>query len=199
MTEAILLEEAALDDTSVPLGYKRTNIGTFPEDWAIVNYVSVGSIIDGDRGINYPTEMDFQDNGYCLFLNAGNVTKFGFKFANCQFISVRQDEKLSKGKLRKGDIVLTTRGTVGNLAYFTPDIPYEHIRINSGMVILRRAPRKISNDYLFFVLRSHAVEAQLERLSFGSAQPQLTVKGISTVKIPLPPLRLNSGQSPGRC
>jgi type I restriction enzyme, S subunit len=39
------------------------------------------------------------------------------------------------------------------------------------------------------VLRSGAVKAQLERLSFGSAQPQLTVKGIGTLKIPLPPTK----------
>ncbi|HHD9127224.1 TPA: restriction endonuclease subunit S, partial [Streptococcus pneumoniae] len=35
------------------------------------------------------------------------------------------------------DIVLTTRGTVGNVAYYDELIKYKHLRINSGMVILR--------------------------------------------------------------
>ncbi|GAB6277479.1 MAG: hypothetical protein SAMD01599839_20190 [Rectinema sp.] len=45
-------------------------------------------IIDGDRGKNYPTQAEFQQNGYCLFLNAGNVTSGGFNFSDCVFISL---------------------------------------------------------------------------------------------------------------
>ena len=35
-------------------------------------------IIDGDRGKNYPNADDFTDDGFCLFLNAKNVTALGF-------------------------------------------------------------------------------------------------------------------------
>ncbi|MBQ6851770.1 MAG: restriction endonuclease subunit S, partial [Oscillospiraceae bacterium] len=35
-------------------------------------------IIDGDRGANYPKQEEFSDNGFCLFLNAKNVTANGF-------------------------------------------------------------------------------------------------------------------------
>ena len=30
-------------------------------------------IIDGDRGVNYPNGSDFQDEGYCLFMNTKNM------------------------------------------------------------------------------------------------------------------------------
>ena len=30
-------------------------------------------IVDGDRGVNYPKSSDFNDSGYCLFLNTKNV------------------------------------------------------------------------------------------------------------------------------
>jgi len=48
-------------------------------------------IIDGDRGKEYPKHSDFSDNGYCLFLNTGNVRPDGFDFSNCQFISEEKD------------------------------------------------------------------------------------------------------------
>jgi type I restriction enzyme S subunit len=102
---------------------------------------------------------------------------------------VEKDKKLSKGKLERGDVVLTTRGTLGNFAHFDKNIPFEHVRINSGMVILRNTSACVGNVYLHTILRSQIVASQIERLSFGSAQPQLTVKGISTLKIPLPPTR----------
>jgi type I restriction enzyme, S subunit len=71
-------------------------------------------IIDGDRGTNYPKQTDFKAVGHCLFLNAGNVTDKGFNFDDCMFISEEKDAALRKGKLQREDIVLTTRGTVGN-------------------------------------------------------------------------------------
>ena len=73
-------------------------------------------IIDGDRGKNYPAANDFSDSGYCLFLNAKNVTLDGFNFENCMYITKEKDETLRKGRLNRGDVVLTTRGTIGNLA-----------------------------------------------------------------------------------
>ena len=47
----------------------------------------MAEIIDGDRGKNYPQQHEFLDEGYCLFLNTGNVTKAGFSFDSNQFIS----------------------------------------------------------------------------------------------------------------
>jgi len=105
-------------------------------------------IIDGDRGKNYPKQEDFALSGHCLFLNAGNVTTSGFNFSNCAFISAEKDAALHKGKLRRHDIVLTTRGTVGNVAYFDDSIQQEHIRINSGMVIFRTRDQELYPRYL---------------------------------------------------
>ena len=51
---------------------------------------------------------------------------------------------------------------------------------------MRSTSSTVDHAYHYFVLRSRIVGSQIERLSFGSAQPQLTVKGIETLKIPLP-------------
>lgn len=174
--------------TAIPSGYKRTEVGLIPEGWEIDDLDALVTVIDGDRGAHYPSANEFTDSGYCLFLNAGNVTKDGFKFAERAFITRKKDTLLSKGRLRRSDVVLTTRGTVGNLAYYDASVPYDHIRINSGMVILRNESSSLDTDFLYAVLRSPVVQLQMERLSFGSAQPQLTVKGISKFQIIVPPL-----------
>ena len=118
-------------------GYNQTEVGVIPEDWELLALDSLGRVIDGDRGVNYPNDQDFRESGYCLFLNAGNVTKDGFRFDECAFITREKDAKLNKGKLKREDIVLTTRGTVGNFAYFDSGVPFDNLRINSGMVIFR--------------------------------------------------------------
>jgi type I restriction enzyme S subunit len=170
-------------------GYKQTEVGVIiPEEWKLLPFNALGAVIDGDRGVNYPSDQEFSESGHCLFLNAGNVTKDGFRFGECAFITREKDGKLSKGKLKRQDIVLTTRGTVGNFAYFDSSVPFDNVRINSGMVILRSEPSAIAPSFLYTLLQSHSVGVQIERLSFGSAQPQLTVKGISRLGIIVPPI-----------
>ncbi len=154
--------------------------------------VSMGSalfqIIDGDRGNNYPKTSDFFANEHCLFLNAKNVTKNGFVFQECQFITKEKDNLLRKGKLSKNDIVITTRGTIGNIAYYNNDIVYENIRINSGMIILRVLSEKVNHSYLYSAVKLIFEEKNIKRYITGTAQPQLPIRTINQIQIPIPPL-----------
>lgn len=143
--------------------------------------------IDGDRGKNYPKGDDFSKVGHCLFLNAGNVTKNGWDFSENVYISEEKDNLLRNGKLERGDIVLTTRGTVGNVVLYTDDIPYKHIRINSGMVIIRNN-NTCYNPYLYQYLRSYLFLGQVQQFQSGSAQPQIPISTLKKLTISLPPL-----------
>lgn len=137
--------------------------------------------IDGDRGKNYPKKDDLLKEGYCLFLNAKNVTLSGFKFDDLEFISKERDELLRKGKLKRGDIILTTRGTVGNIAYYDDSVDFENVRINSGMVILRK---KININPIYFqeiIRNTHVLESGMS----GSAQPQLPIRNLKNIKVPI--------------
>jgi len=143
--------------------------------------------IDGDRGKNYPKGEDFSEVGHCLFLNAGNVTKNGWNFSESVYISQEKDNLLRNGKLERGDIVLTTRGTVGNVVLYSDDIPYKHIRINSGMVIIRNN-NTCYNPYLYQYLRSYLFLGQVQQFQSGSAQPQIPISTLKKLTISLPPL-----------
>lgn len=147
----------------------------------------VFEIIDGDRGSNYPSKSEFTKSGYCVFLNTKNVPSSGFDFSNIDFISKERDELLRKGKLNKNDIVMTTRGTIGNVAIYTGDFPFDCIRINSGMVILR-SKSEFDRTYLYTLIKSDVFNAQLKNTSSGSAQPQLPIKDLKEIEIEVPDL-----------
>lgn len=142
----------------------------------------VCEIIDGDRGKNYPTADEFFDEGYCLFLNSKNVTSTGFNFDTCMFITKEKDEALRKGKLSRGDVVLTTRGTLGNLAFYTEDVPFEHVRINSGMVILRMRQNVVDEVYFIVQFKMQLADIK-EKVASGSAQPQLPISTMNKINI----------------
>lgn len=142
-------------------------------------------LIDGDRGKNYPKHNDFMENGYCLFLSAKNVTKSGFQFQETAFINETKDCELKAGKLKYGDIVLTTRGTVGNVAYYDSNNPYKHIRINSGMIIIRSDSKLWNPKFLYFILTSAFLQEQIVNLISGSAVPQLPARDIKKFILPV--------------
>ena len=163
-------------------------------DWKTIRIESSPiEIIDGDRGVNYPKLEEFFEDGYCLFLNTSNVTKQGFNFSKTQFITKEKDSLLRKGKLKQFDIVLTTRGTVGNIAYFDEKIPYKNIRINSGMVIFRNTNMNVvSTKYFYQFLKSNLFHDQVISFSSGSAQPQLPISDLKQIEFPIPPLSIQN-------
>ena len=145
-------------------------------------------VIDGDRGTNYPNGDDFSAEGYCLFMNAKNVTKNGFSFETKMFITKEKDEKLRKGKLKRNDLILTTRGSVGNIAFYDDSIKFENLRINSGMVLIRNENSKIDSRFIYSSFFTPKLNRIIDTISFGSAQPQLTVKEINLFKFNIPTL-----------
>ncbi|MBI2046029.1 MAG: N-6 DNA methylase [Parcubacteria group bacterium] len=158
------------------------------KDSEIINFGNdeVVEIIDGDRGENYPPKSEFKTSGYCVFLNTKNVTQNGFVFDEIDFISKERDEKLRKGKLHKNDVVLTTRGTIGNSALNDKSVKYNQIRLNSGMVVLRPNIKRIDPSFLWNVVRSKSVQDQFLKIKSGSAQPQLPIRNLVTIEFPLP-------------
>ncbi|HFU3800571.1 TPA: restriction endonuclease subunit S [Streptococcus suis] len=141
-------------------------------------------ILDGDRGKNYPAKSDLEKQGDCVFLNTGNVKINGFDFSDVDFISFEKDSSLRNGKLLRDDVVMTTRGTVGNIAYYSKDILFNHIRINSGMVIIRVNQENWIPYFIYLFLQSDLFKKQTQKLISGSAQPQLPISLLETIRIP---------------
>nr|WP_278733812.1 restriction endonuclease subunit S [Mediterraneibacter faecis] len=168
-TEQAILVETVINNHTVP-----TALGDLVD------------FIDGDRGKNYPTFDEFTSTGYCLFLNASNVTSTGFNFDNCMFVSEEKDKLMNKGHLSPYDIVLTSRGTIGNVALYDKHIKYENARINSGMLIIRPKTKRLSPYFIYALLKSSYMKAAVERFKSGSAQPQLPIKDLQKITFEIP-------------
>lgn len=144
-------------------------------------------VIDGDRGKNYPHQDELLREGSCVFLSANNVTSSGFKFDSVVFITEEKDKILRNGKLVRNDIVITTRGTVGNVGLFDSSVPFTDMRINSGMLIVR-CGEGVDCRYLYHVLRGSSFQQQILQVRSGTAQPQLPKSHFLRMKVELPPI-----------
>ncbi|MGE7910787.1 restriction endonuclease subunit S [Lysinibacillus xylanilyticus] len=161
----------------------------FTDVWEQRVLGDIFNILDGDRGKNYPGESDFLESGATLFLDTGNVKKNGFKFSTKKYITKEKDELLRSGKLELHDFVLTSRGTLGNVAYYDEKTRNNHpsVRINSAMLILRPSMRdEVSDDYMASVLRGNIIDTFMAKNHVGSAQPHITKRDFSNVNIGIP-------------
>jgi type I restriction enzyme, S subunit len=158
--------------------------------WHTASLKELVWLIDGDRGPRYPKQEDYSDEGPCLFLSTKNVRKPGFLFKDLQFISNDKHLELRAGTLKMDDVVVTTRGTLGNVAVFDQSVPFDLVRINSGMLALRRQKEsEILPHFLCYCIVSPIFTQQIEKYRSGSAQPQLPAGVLGLFQVPLPNIR----------
>ncbi|WP_164469570.1 restriction endonuclease subunit S [Aliarcobacter cryaerophilus] len=189
--KAIALHQKNIDEADIFMASVLNDVFVELEEKYEKKYLDeISFLIDGDRGSNYPKKEEFFENEFCLFLNAKNVTRNGFLFLEKQFIRKEKDSLLRKGKLDREDLIITTRGTIGNVAIYDKSIEFDNVRINSGMAIIRLKEKNlIYNRYIYKYLFAPQFLNYLSDVQSGSAQPQITIKNLKESIVPIPPLK----------
>lgn len=160
-------------------------VGKIPCDWEVKELNSIADLIDGDRSSNYPKESELVNEGI-VFLNTSNIKENKLELSNCNFITKRKFDSLKKGKIQRNDLIITMRGSIGNIAVF--DSIYDEGFINAQMCIIRSKDKNYNEQYIYHQLVGNKVQNILSIVSSGSAQPQLTVKELKSLKIIMPNL-----------
>ncbi len=156
-----------------------------PENWKWVRLASICSIINGDRGKNYPAKSTLKHEGI-PFISALNLNGVSvIQDENLLCLDDRQYELLSNGKLQKDDIVICIRGSLGKHGRY----PFDKGAIASSLVISRLFyAQEIMGDYEMIWLDSSAFPTEIKRYNSGTAQPNLAANSLEKFLIPLPPL-----------
>lgn len=169
----------------VRTGYKQTEVGVIPEDWEVKPIKSLNfDISDGNYSSKYPKASDFRAFGV-PFIRANNIKGLKVIDDDLRYISEEQHAELLSGHLKKNDILITTRGDIGQIAF----VPERHIdsNINAQLVRINVDKTKNSHRFVGYVLTFGIVQKQFESLQTGSALKQLPIGKLVTLNIPLPP------------
>lgn len=161
-----------------------------PNGWALQDFNSLKTAtIDGDRGKNYPKKEDYLQIGYALFLGADNIENGALSLEKTTFISKEKHESMRKGIVQEKDILLVMRGngTGRSCIYENKDKSYA-ARINSGLVIIRANSAHTDVQFFQQLILSPVIQKQFGSFMFGSAQPQLTIQLLKSLRFPFPPL-----------
>ena len=146
----------------------------------------IATLINGDRGKNYPSQADITDEGDIPFVNAGHLNGRKIDFEEMNYISQDKYKRLSSGKFVKGDVLYCLRGSLGKKAIVNDDVEGA---IASSLVIIRPNYDRIDGDYLMFSLDSPSIKEQLNKANNGSSQPNLSAASVREYQIELPDLK----------
>ena len=142
----------------------------------------VAQLINGDRSSSYPSGDEIKEHGI-LFLSTKNIREWRLDLTQTQFITEEKFAALSRGKLQRGDIVITLRGTLGQAAIF--DCAHETGFINAQMMIIRPSA-ELGSKYLLDYLAHDRTQYELSKGQSGSAVKQLTAKQIGELPVVVP-------------
>lgn len=151
-------------------------------DWPFLRLSEVCEIItDGTHHKPRYTQEGFK------FLSAKNVTKKVIDWVNIKYIDEQQHKELSRRvKPRRNDILLAKNGTTGVAAINDTD---EEFDIYVSLALLRPS-NLIDPYYLLYVINSELVKNQFNERLKGVGVPNLHLKEIKEVSIPVPSLNI---------
>ena len=168
----------------------------FPEfqsagEW---NFTTVGGLIeagclfapkDGNHGNIHPKSSDYVAKGI-PFIMASDLNVGLIDIENCHFISKEQADTLQKGFAKEGDVLLSHKGTVGEVAVvrkintpylmLTPQVTY--YRVNDR--------KKLSNEFLAQLFMADAFQANLVEVSGGGTRAYIGITEQVKLRVQLP-------------
>lgn len=144
-------------------------------------------IADGNYSSKYPNSSEFVESGI-PFIRANNLKGLTVVADDLRFITPKKHAELQKGHLLEGDVLITTRGEIGNVAVVPPS--FAGANINAQIVLLRPKESHINNRYLAHLLHSPQMKQRLHSYQNGVALKQLPIRLLLRVPLPVPPIQV---------
>ncbi len=132
------------------------------------------------------------ENGDCFLLSAKNIKNGIISFDQTdRKIDKSTRDKLSKRtNLAKDDVLVTTVGTVGELAIV--DENYQKYEFQRSVGIIKCNQEIVLPQYLYYLLKTESYNYYLHVVATGAAQPCIFLSTLKNIKVKLPNLHVQS-------
>ena len=161
----------------------NSEYGLIPKNWSLKRIDEMNlDISDGNYSSKYPTKQEFKDEGI-PFIRGTDFVGYSISKKALMFITPEKHSILKKGHLKKNDILITTRGEIGRIAFVSDDfidanINAQLIRVNGGSIYPR--------SFLGTALISDYIQNDIQSLVTGTALQQLPVGKFNQIKFLIP-------------
>jgi type I restriction enzyme, S subunit len=159
-------------------------LGEIPKGWEVG---TIGNFCDLQNGYAFKSK-DWQEDGVPV-VKIGSVKPAIVDIKDVSFVSHEIAREANNFRLCEGDILIGLTGYVGTIGR----IPKNNIPPLLNQRVARftfEKSKKIWYDFLYIMARESRFQQEVERLSHGSAQANVSTKSIKGIPSVLPPERV---------
>ncbi len=151
--------------------------------------VNLASLINNfKKGIEVGSN-EYSQNKEIPFIRVSDITNNGIDFSNVQkFISASLFENLKAYKPKENELLYSKDGTIG--ICLKADVSRDYVI--SGGILRLELKAEVDKDFLCFLLGSYMMNVFANRASIGAVIKHLNVGEFLNLKIPLPPLAIQT-------
>lgn len=170
-------------------GYKQTDIGVIPEDWnnvtveEIIKEISMGPFGSDIKVSNFVSEGIPVLNGYSV---SDKCLKDDFS----NYVTPEKAKSLKKAVAKRGDVVVTHRGTIGQISYIPSNSLYKSYVISQSQFRVTLDKLKVIPSYIVLYFHSEKGQSTIQESKGHTGVPAIAQPTTTFRKfiIPLPSL-----------
>lgn len=168
--------------------WKETEIGLIPQEWKVTNIDSIkankkASIAIGPFGSNI-TKDNFVTYGIPV-IRGNNLNDFIFYDNDFVYLTEEKADSLSSSNCFAEDIVITHRGTLGQVGFITKNFKYDKYVISQSGMKLTIDKNKADPKFIFLFLKSKIGQHFLLRNTSQTGVPAISQPTTSLRNIPV--------------
>lgn len=151
-------------------------IGNIPKEWSIVKIAKLAQFING-----YAFDGEFLEiENEIPVIRIGDIQEGGVKLDGC--LKYKKDEKLYSYSIKNKDVLIAMSGaTTGKTAFINEMSCLSYVNQRVGII---RSPKY--SKYINYSLNTGEFKKYIDLLADGSAQPNISTKGIMNYYLALP-------------
>jgi len=141
---------------------------------------------DGNHGDIHPKATDYVKYGI-PFIMANNIRDGAIQFYNCNHIRLSQAETLQKGFAKSGDVLLTHKGTVGEVAVI-PSTEFPYLMLTPQVTYYRIFNANLlDTNFLATSFITNNFQAPLKSEAGGGTRAYIGITAQQNLGISIPP------------
>jgi type I restriction enzyme S subunit len=173
--------------------FKQTEIGNIPEDWEVKTIDEVKSnkkyaITMGPFGSNIKKE-NFVPFGVPV-IRGSNLSVYKFLDEGFVFVTEEKADELKASNAVKGDIIITHRGTLGQVGIIPNNPKYARYIVSQSGMKLTCDSHLVDNEFVFYYLKSKRGQHELLKNKSQTGVPAIAQpsSSLKQTHIPIPEL-----------
>ncbi|QSJ18177.1 restriction endonuclease subunit S [Nostoc sp. UHCC 0702] len=171
---------------------EEKEIGEIPKSWDVVKLGEllkqeiILQIQDGNHGERHPRAKDYQDKGVPI-LTADCIRNGQVIFEKARYLNEEWLQKLRIGFAQPGDVLLTHKGTIGEVAFLTNLYPIVILTPQITYYRVSKVQKILNSNYLVSAFQSSSFINQLKALaSTQSTRAYVGITNQQKIKVALP-------------